>query len=194
MNGGTTNRQCDLYEVNGHGIKDANIDDFTMKYVRGSWAGESYHPEIYELVDKVFLDVKSAENPYEEMKAFWQLSRIQKELDQSTLDEEIENPTSLGGKTYVRKYGNAGKSKSAIEEVFRPGDYIVIRSKRGTEETGYRYYYGIIQILSTYDDSKVFTENPWGPDYDCGSRIDPEKAEELNMKPAYFSIKCQFEL
>ena len=190
LKGGTTNRQCDIYEVNGHAIKDANIDyNFEMKYVRGSWAGESYHPEVFTVVDDIFLKVKEADTPLKEMKAFWELSRIQKELDSITLG--AEEPTTLGGKTFVRKYTNAGKSKSAIEEVFRAGDYIVFRSQRGTEEEPV-YYYGIMQVVKIYDDSSVFATDFWGEGY--GDRISPDKAEELNRKPLYLDIKCQFEV
>lgn len=180
LGGGTTGRQCDIYEVNGHGIKDENVDiNFTMKYVRGSWAGEDYHADVYTFVDKLFLDIQGADTPLEEMKAFWQLSQIQKTLDNATLGEEDE-PTSLGGQNYVRKWVNAGdKATAELEEVFRAGDYIIIRSQRGSA-----YYYGIMQVQSIYDDSKTFVEG----------RIDKDKAYDLFMKPMYLSIKTQFEI
>lgn len=184
LGGGTTGRQCDIYEVNGHGIKDANVDiNFTMKYVRGSWAGEDYHADIYTFVDKLFLEIQAADTPLKEMKAFWQLSQIQKTLDNATLGEEDE-PTSLGGQNYVRKWVNAGdKATSALEEVFRAGDYIIIRSQRGTVEEPV-YYYGIMQVLNIYDDSKAFVNG----------RLDVEKTYDLFMKPMYLSIKTQFEV
>lgn len=184
IGGGTTGRQCDIYEVNGHGIKDANVDiNFTMKYVRGSWAGDNYHADLYTFVDKLFLDIKEADTPMKEMKAFWQLSQIQKTLDNATLGEENE-PTSLGGQNYVRKWVNAGNTATAaLEEVFRAGDYIIIRSQRGTADNP-KYYYGIMQIYNVYDDSNTFVDG----------RIDAEKAYDLFMKPITLCIKSQFEI
>lgn len=181
--GGTTGRQCDVYEVDGHGIKDENIDiNFKMKYVRGSWAGKHYHEDLFKTVDDIFLKVKEADTPLKEMKAFWELSRIQRELDNITLG--AEEPKSLGGNTYVRKWVNAGdKATSPLEEVFRPGDYIVLRSERGTVEEPV-FYYGIMQVVKIYDDSKTFVNG----------RIDKNKASDLFMKPMYLNIKCQFEV
>lgn len=189
LGGGTTGRQCDVYKYGGHQIMDENVDiDFTMKYVRGSWAGKSYHPELFTAVDNIFVNLKKAETNLEKIKAFYALGEIQRKLDNSTLGV-TEEPTSLGGKTYLRKWVGAGNGKS-LEEVQRAGDYIIIRSVRQAkgEETP-RYYYGLIQVMMfEYDDAQTFVEKD-------GLRfIDPEKAKDLFMKPVYLDIKTQCEI
>lgn len=189
LGGGTTGRQCDIYKYGDHQIMDENVDiDFTMKYVRGSWAGKSYHPELFTAVDNIFVSLKKAETNLEKIKAFYALGEIQRKLDNSTLGV-TEEPTSLGGKTYLRKWVNAGNGKS-LEEVQRAGDYIIIRSVRQAkgEETP-RYYYGLIQVMMfEYDDAQTFVEKD-------GLRfIDPEKAMDLFMKPVYLDIKTQCEI
>ncbi len=189
LGGGTTGRQCDTYKYGDHQIKDENVDnDFTMKYVRGSWAGKSYHPELFTAVDNIFVNLKKAETNLEKIKAFYALGEIQRKLDNSTLGV-TEEPTSLGGKTYIRKWVGAGNGKS-LEEVQRAGDYIIIRSVRQAkgEETP-RYYYGLIQVMMfEYDDAQTFVEKD-------GLRfIDPEKAKDLFMKPVYLDIKTQCEI
>lgn len=189
LGGGTTGRQCDTYKYGDHQIMDENVDiNFTMKYVRGSWAGKSYHPELFTAVDNIFVNLKKAETNLEKIKAFYALGEIQKKLDNSTLGV-TEEPTSLGGKTYLRKWVGAGNGKS-LEEVQRAGDYIIIRSVRQAkgEETP-RYYYGLIQVMMfEYDDAQTFVEKD-------GLRfIDPEKAKDLFMKPVYLDIKTQCEI
>lgn len=189
LGGGTTGRQCDIYKYGDHQIKDENVDiNFTMKYVRGSWAGKSYHPELFTAVDNIFVNLKKAETNLEKIKAFYALGEIQRKLDNSTLGV-TEEPTSLGGKTYIRKWVGAGNGKS-LEEVQRAGDYIIIRSVRQAkgEETP-RYYYGLIQVMMfEYDDAQTFVEKD-------GLRfIDPEKAKDLFMKPVYLDIKTQCEI
>ena len=189
LGGGTTGRQCDTYKYGDHQIMDENVDsDFTMKYVRGSWAGKSYHPELFTAVDNIFVSLKKAETNLEKIKAFYALGEIQRKLDNSTLGV-TEEPTSLGGKTYLRKWVGAGNGKS-LEEVQRAGDYIIIRSVRQAkgEETP-RYYYGLIQVLMfEYDDAQTFVEKD-------GLRfIDKEKAMDLFMKPVYLDIKTQCEI
>lgn len=189
LGGGTTGRQCDIYKYGDHQIMDENVDiNFTMKYVRGSWAGKSYHPELFTAVDNIFVNLKKAETNLEKIKAFYALGEIQRKLDNSTLGV-TEEPTSLGGKTYLRKYVGAGNGKS-LEEVQRAGDYIIIRSVRQAkgEETP-RYYYGLIQVMMfEYDDAQTFVEKD-------GLRfIDPEKAKDLFMKPVYLDIKTQCEI
>lgn len=189
LGGGTTGRQCDCYRYGDHQIMDENVDiDFTMKYVRGSWAGNSYHPELFTAVDNIFVSLKKAETNLEKIKAFYALGEIQRKLDNSTLGV-TEEPTSLGGKTYIRKWVNAGNGKG-LEEVQRAGDYIIIRSVRQAkgEETP-RYYYGLIQVMMfEYDDAQTFVEKD-------GLRfIDPEKAMDLFMKPVYLDIKTQCEI
>ena len=187
LGGGTTGRQCDVYQYGLHQIKDENVDaDFTMTYVRGSWAGESYHAETFQTVDRIFAGMKSAETNLEKIKAFHTLGEIQRQLDNATLGEADE-PTSLNGKTYVRKWVNAGNGKS-LEEVLRAGDYIIIRSKRGDVENPV-YYYGIMQIVMFEgDDSKCFVTE------DGLSFIDKDKAYDLFMKPVYLDIKTQCEI
>lgn len=189
LGGGTTGRQCDTYKYGDHQIMDENVDsDFTMKYVRGSWAGKSYHPELFTAVDNIFVSLKKAETNLEKIKAFYALGYIQRKLDNSTLGV-TEEPTSLGGKTYLRKWVGAGNGKS-LEEVQRAGDYIIIRSVRQAkgEETP-RYYYGLIQVMMfEYDDAQTFVEKD-------GLRfIDKEKAMDLFMKPVYLDIKTQCEI
>lgn len=189
LGGGTTGRQCDCYRYGDHQIMDENVDiDFTMKYVRGSWAGNSYHPELFTAVDNIFVSLKKAETNLEKIKAFYALGEIQRKLDNSTLGV-TEEPTSLGGKTYIRKWVNAGNGKG-LEEVQRAGDYIIIRSVRQAEgEETPRYYYGLIQVMMfEYDDAQTFVEKD-------GLRfIDPEKAKDLFMKPVYLDIKTQCEI
>lgn len=189
LGGGTTGRQCDIYKYGDHQIMDENVDiNFTMKYVRGSWAGKSYHPELFTAVDNIFVNLKKAKTNLEKIKAFYALGEIQRKLDNSTLGV-TEEPTSLGGKTYIRKWVGAGNGKS-LEEVQRAGDYIIIRSVRQAkgEETP-RYYYGLIQVMMfEYDDAQTFVEKD-------GLRfIDPEKAKDLFMKPVYLDIKTQCEI
>lgn len=189
LGGGTTGRQCDCYRYGDHQIMDENVDsDFTMKYVRGSWAGKSYHPELFTAVDNIFVNLKKAETNLEKIKAFYALGEIQRKLDNSTLGV-TEEPTSLGGKTHLRKWVGAGNGKS-LEEVQRAGDYIIIRSVRQAEgEETPRYYYGLIQVMMfEYDDAQTFVEKD-------GLRfIDPEKAKDLFMKPVYLDIKTQCEI
>ncbi len=189
LGGGTTGRQCDIYKYGDHQIMDENVDiNFTMKYVRGSWAGKSYHPELFTAVDNIFVNLKKAETNLEKIKAFYALGEIQRKLDNSTLGV-TEEPTSLGGKTYIRKWVGAGNGKS-LEEVQRAGDYIIIRSVRQAkgEETP-RYYYGLIQVMMfEYDDAQTFVEK------DGLKFIDPEKAKDLFMKPVYLDIKTQCEI
>lgn len=189
LGGGTTGRQCDIYKYGDHQIMDENVDiNFTMKYVRGSWAGKSYHPELFTAVDNIFVNLKKAETNLEKIKAFYALGEIQRKLDNTTLGV-TEEPTSLGGKTYIRKWVGAGNGKS-LEEVQRAGDYIIIRSVRQAkgEETP-RYYYGLIQVMMfEYDDAQTFVEKD-------GLRfIDKEKAMDLFMKPVYLDIKTQCEI
>jgi len=189
LGGGTTGRQCDIYKYGDHQIMDENVDiNFTMKYVRGSWAGKSYHPELFTAVDNIFVNLKKAETNLEKIKAFYALGEIQRKLDNSTLGV-TEEPTSLGGKTYIRKWVGAGNGKS-LEEVQRAGDYIIIRSVRQAKgEESPRYYYGLIQVMMfEYDDAQTFVEKD-------GLRfIDPEKAKDLFMKPVYLDIKTQCEI
>lgn len=195
LGGGTTGRQCDIANYGGKQIKDANIDyDFSFAVINGSWIGDKYDEAKYKLVDRIWLSVPDVvETNLEKIKAFWALKMIQEELDNSKLGVE-ENPTSLGGKTYLRRWAEAGHtSTKALVENFRAGDYIVIRSERKEGEGDAaisKYYYGIIQVLQLPDDSATFVEKADG----SKKYIDQEKAYELFMKPAYFAVKTQCEI
>lgn len=192
LGGGTTGRQCDTQIYDGKQIKDENIDyDFSFVQVVGSWAGEKYDETKYKLVDKIWLSVSNAETNLEQLKAFYALSEIQKQLDNSTLG--VEDPdliTNLNGKTYLRRWTDAGHSATkAPVENFRAGDYIIIRSERKEGEVS-KYYYGLIQVLQLPDDSATFvprTDKDW-------NYIDQTKAYDLFMKPAYFAVKTQCEI
>ena len=192
LGGGTTGRQCDTQIYDGKQITDENIDyDFSFIQVVGSWAGDKYDEAKYKLVDKIWLSVANAETNLEQIKAFYALSEIQKQLDNSTLGvEDPEKITNLSGKTYLRRWTDAGHSASkAPVENFRAGDYIIIRSERKVGEVS-KYYYGLIQVLQLPDDSATFvprTDKDW-------SYIDQTKAYELFMKPAYFAVKTQCEI
>ncbi|MGM9762436.1 MAG: hypothetical protein ACI3ZQ_00225 [Candidatus Cryptobacteroides sp.] len=189
LGGGTTGRQCDLYQYGAHQIKDENVDiNFTMTYVRGSWS-DAWHEDIYKSVDAIFMSIEKAETKLEKIKAYWKLGEIQRKMDNATLGEEDE-PTNLGGKAYVRKWVNAGHtSTSALEEVLRAGDYIVFRSERKEGDES-KYYYGIMQIMQFVgDDSKCFVEVEGK-----GQRMDAELTYDLFMKPVYLNIKTQCEL
>lgn len=183
--GGTMGRQCDVYTVNGHSINDANIDiNFNLLAVNGSWAGTAYNEALYKYIDALFISINSdIATTADKMRAHYQLGALQRDLDNSTLGVETE-PTSLTMKTYLRRWTNAGSSSSsALGEGYRAGDYIIIRTKRGTAEAPV-YYYGLMQVSQTYDDSGAFVDG----------RIDQTKAEELFGKPIYLNIKTQCEL
>ena len=191
LGGGTTGRQCDLYQYGEHQIKDENIDlNFTMNRYRGSWSGKDYKEELFKEIDRIFLNLKSPKTNLEKIKAFYALGEIQRKFDNSTLGVEDE-PTNFGGSTFLRKWNNAGdKATKAPTEQYRAGDYIIFRSERKKEgEEKARYYYGIMQIVQfEYDDSKCFVEK------DGKRYIDREKAKDLFMKPVYLDIKTQCEI
>ena len=198
LGGGTTGRQCDVANYNGHQIKEENIDaGFSFAVVNGSWIGEKFDENKYKLVDRIWLDAgESAETNLEKIKTFWALKKIQEELDNSKLGVE-ENPTSLGGKTYLRRWTNAGQTAaSAPQEGFRAGDYIIIRSERTEEAAGEaepvsKYYYGIVQVLQMPDDSGLFTMKSSKGDWMV---MDIQATYELFMKPSYFAVKTQCEI
>ena len=190
LGGGTTGRQCDTQIYDGHQIKDENIDyDFEFRAIVGSWAGEKYDEDLYKLVDKIWLAAPGAATNLEQLKTIYALSEIQKQLDNATLGVE-ETPTSLGGKTYLRRWADAGhNSTKTVVENFRAGDYIILRSKK-TEGEATVYYYGLMQILQLPDDSSAFVTNQeTGRTY-----IDQELAYSLFMKPAYFAVKTQCQI
>lgn len=185
LGGGTTGRQCDLYEVDGHQIKDENVDDFGMTIVRGSWSPE-YNEEQYKFVDALFISIPSeCKTELDRIKGIYNLSKIQEVMDNSTLGNETE-PTTLPNKTYCRRYTDAGHSaKKNLADNFKAGDYLVLRSKVKVEE-GFEYYYGILQIVQLYDDSAAMTTAENG--FTC---LDTKKAADLFLQPNYFSVKVQ---
>ena len=185
LGGGTTGRQCDIYEVDGHQIKDENIDDFGMTIIRGSWSKE-YNEEQYKFVDALFIDIPSeCETELDRVKGIYYLSKIQEVMDNATLGVETE-PTSLPNKTYCRRYTDAGHTaKKDLAENFKEGDYMILRSKVKAGEN-FEYYYGILQIVQLYDDSAAITTAENG--FTC---LDAELAESLFLKPNYFSVKIQ---
>lgn len=191
LGGGTTGRQCDIYQYGDHKIDDRNVDlNFKMNRYRGIWSGENYKEEIFKEIDRIFLNLKSPKTNLEKIKAFYALGEIQRKFDNSTLGVEDE-PTNFEGSTFLRKWNNAGEAaKTAPTEQYRAGDYIIFRSERKKEgEEKARYYYGIMQIVQfEYDDSKCFVEK------DGKRYIDREKAKDLFMKPVYLDIKTQCEI
>ena len=196
LGGGTTGRQCDVANYDGKQILDANVDyDFTFKAVCGSWIGEKFEEEKYKLVDRIWLAAgESSETNLGQIKAFWALKQIQENFDNATLGVENE-PTSLGGNTYLRRYPNAGQTAASEHtEGFRAGDYIIIRSERKSGEGDAAvstYYYGLVQVLQLYDDSDLFTMDSTKGDWKV---MDIEGAYSLFMKPAYFAVKTQCEI
>lgn len=185
LGGGTTGRQCDIYEVDGHQIKDENVDDFGMTIIRGSWSPE-YDEEQYKFVDALFINIPSAcETELDRVKGIYNLSKIQEVMDNATLGEETE-PTSLPNKTYCRRYTDAGHTaKKNLADNFKAGDYLVLRSKVKVGES-FEYYYGILQIVQLYDDSAAVTTAENG--FTC---LDTKLAKDLFLKPNYFSVKVQ---
>lgn len=187
LGGGTTGRQCDIYEADGHQIKDENIDDFGMTVVNGQWIGEQYNEKLYKFVDSLYINIpEKNETELDMVKGVWNLSKLQQRLDNATLGEETE-PTSLANKTYLRRYADAGDtSKKALVENFKAGDYVILRSKVKVGEDECEYYYGILQVLQLYDDSSAMASKEDGKMY-----IDREKGKELFFKPNYFAVKVQ---
>lgn len=185
LGGGTTGRQCDIYEVDGHQIKDENVDDFGMTIIRGSWSPE-YDEEQYKFVDALFINIPSScGTELDRVKGIYNLSKIQEVMDNATLGEETE-PTSLPNKTYCRRYTDAGHTaKKNLADNFKAGDYLVLRSKVKVGES-FEYYYGILQIVQLYDDSAAVTTAENG--FTC---LDTKLAKDLFLKPNYFSVKVQ---
>ena len=196
LGGGTTGRQCDIANYDGKQILDDNVDyDFTFIPVCGSWIGEKYDEAKYKFVDRIWLSAgESSETNLGQIKAFWALKQIQENFDNATLGVE-EEPTSLGGKTYLRRWTNAGQTAgSAPTESFRAGDYIIIRSERKSGEGDAAvstYYYGLVQVLQLPDDADLFTMDSTKGDWKV---MDIEGAKSLFMKPAYFAVKTQCEI
>ena len=189
LGGGTTGRQCDLYEIEGKAINAVNADKTEFKIIAGSWIGGDWKEDRYKFVDSLFVVIgNEASTEAAKLRAFYLLGKIQERLDNATLGV-AENPTSLGSLTYARRRTNAGTSgTTAMVENFRAGDYIILRSERINNGIS-KYYYGIMQIVQIYDDTQAFV-NVDG----VGQKIGQEEAHQLFMKPLILNIKVQTEL
>lgn len=185
LGGGTTGRQCDIYEIGGKAIREANVDNTQFKIIAGSWIGGDWKEARYKFVDSLFLVLgNEASTEGAKMKAYYQLGKIQTVLDNATLGE-TNDPTSLGGVNYARRRTNAGTSgTAAMVENFRAGDYIILKNVKGD-----KIYYGIMQIVQMYDDTSTFVnvEN-------VGQKIGQEEAKQLFHKPLILNIKVQTQL
>ncbi|MBP8944843.1 MAG: hypothetical protein KBG25_02895 [Paludibacteraceae bacterium] len=182
LGGGTTGRQCDLYEINGKAIRQENIDTTQFKIIAGSWIGSGWKEDRYKFVDSLFtvLGDEAATNSAK-IRANYLLSKIQSRLDNATLGV-TDNPTSLGAVNYARRRTDAGTgSTNPMTENFRTGDYIILKSQKGG-----KLYYGIMQIVQMYDDTQCFV-NIEG----VGPKIGQEEAKALFLKPLILNIKVQ---
>ncbi len=198
LTAGTVGRQCDAYEVDGHGIKKMAEQDanFKMRLVRGSWKGaDHWNEQDYKFIDGLYLRLKSAKTDLEKMKAYYELGEIQRVMDNATLvsadsvPAEGEELTAFGGTGLLRQFVDFGPSaKSAVDETWRAGDYILFRSARTVEgqETP-KYYYGIMQIQLIPDISKALNA-------ETGKMDNIEEINNLFGKPLYVGIKTQCEL
>ncbi|MEN6363200.1 MAG: hypothetical protein ABFC90_11270 [Bacteroidales bacterium] len=182
LGGGTTGRQCDVYNIGGKAIRNQNIDTTEFKVIPGSWIGTGWDEERYKFVDSLFVVLgNEATTESAKLKAYYLLSKIQTKLDNATLGEPI-NPTTLNMANYARRRANAGTSgTSAMVENFRAGDYILLRSHQKGKN-----YYGIMQISQMYDDTQAFV-NVEG----VGQKIGQEEAKQLFHKPLILNIKVQ---
>lgn len=185
LRGGTTGRQCDIYEIGGHAIRPENTDTTAFVIIAGSWIGANWKEDRYKFVDSLFVALgNTAETPGAKAKANYLLGQIQKRLDSSTLGEEV-NPTSLSALFYARRRTNAGTGGTTVmAENFRPGDYIILKNVKGN-----KLYYGIMQISQMYDDSQAFV-NVDG----VGQKIGQEEAKMLFHKPLILNVKVQTQL
>lgn len=185
LGGGTTGRQCDLYEIAGKAIRQANIDTTQFKIIAGSWIGADWNETRYKFVDSLFTVLgDEATTESAKIRAYYLLGKIQSTLDNATLGE-TNNPTSLGAVNYARRRTNAGTSgTSAMVENFRAGDYIILKNiKNG------KLYYGIMQIIQMYDDTQCFVMVDG-----VGYKIGQEEAKLLFHKPLVLNIKVQTQL
>lgn len=185
LGGGTTGRQCDIYEIGGKAIRQANIDTTSFRIVPGSWIGTNWNEAQYKFVDSLFLRIADeATSEASKMRAYYQLGRIQTTLDNSTLGEQ-NNPTNLGTLNFARRRANAGTSgTSAMVEQFRAGDYIILKNIKGG-----KLYYGIMQIVQMYDDTQAMV-NVEG----VGQKLGQEEAKQLFHKPLILNVKVQTQL
>lgn len=185
LGGGTTGRQCDLYEIGGKAIRLANVDTTQFKIVPGSWIGTDWKEEQYKFVDSLFLVISNeATTEAAKLKAYYLLGKIQSKLDNATLGE-ANNPTNLGANNFARRRANAGTGgTSAMVENYRAGDYIILKNvKRG------KRYYGIMQITQMYDDTQTFVDVEG-----VGQKIGQEEAKMLFHKPLILNVKVQTQL
>lgn len=182
LGGGTTGRQCNLYEINGKAIRQEKIDTTQFKIIAGSWIGSGWNEARYKLVDSLFTVLgDEATTNSAKIRANYLLGKIQSRLDNATLGV-TDNPTSLGALNYARRRTDAGTgSTSPMVENFRTGDYIILKSQKGG-----KLYYGIMQIVQMYDDTQCFV-NVEG----VGQKIGQEEAKMLFLKPLILNIKVQ---
>lgn len=185
LGGGTTGRQCDLYEIGGKAIRQANIDTTQFRIIAGSWIGGDWNEARYKFVDSLFMVINNeATTEAAKYRAYYQLGKIQKTLDNSTLGEQI-NPTNLGALNFARRRTNAGTTGTAVmTENYRAGDYIILKNIKGG-----KLFYGIMQIVQMYDDTQSFV-NVEG----VGQKIGQEEAKQLFHKPLILNIKVQKQL
>lgn len=185
LGGGTTGRQCDIYEIGGKAIRQANIDTTQFKIIAGSWMGAGWNEARYKFVDSLFLVLgKEATTDVAKMKAYYQLGKIQSKLDNATLGQE-KDPTNLGAVNFARRRTDAGTTGTvAMSENFRAGDYIILKNTKGG-----KLYYGIIQIMQMFDDTQTFVNVP-----NVGQKIGQEQAKTLFHKPLILNIKVQNKL
>jgi hypothetical protein len=185
LGGGTTGRQCDIYEIGGKAIRQAKIDTTQFKIIAGSWMGTGWNEPRYKFVDSLFLVLgNEASTEMAKMKAYYQLGKIQSKLDNATLGEE-KDPTNLGAVNFARRRTDAGTSGTAVmTENFRAGDYIILKNVKGG-----KLYYGIMQIVQIYDDSQAFVNVP-----NVGQKIGQEEAKTLFQKPLILNVKVQTKL
>jgi len=182
LSGGTTGRQCDIYEIGGKAIRQANIDTTQFKIIAGSWIGANWNEARYKFVDSLFTVISnSATTESEKLKANYLLGKIQSKLDNATLGE-TNNPTSLGSLNYARRRTNAGTGgTSTMEENFRAGDYIILKNQKGG-----KLYYGIMQITQMQDDTPYLV-NVDG----VGQKLGQEESKQLFHKPLILNVKVQ---
>lgn len=180
--GGTTGRQCDVYDIGGKSITYGAYDTTTFKIIAGSWIGTDWNEARYKFVDSLFLVLgDQATTQIEKLRAYYVLGKIQETLDNATLGV-IDNPTTLGSINYARRRTNAGTSgTNVMVENFRAGDYIILKSqKKG------KLYYGIMQITQMQDDTPYMVTVEG-----VGDKLGQEETKELFHKPLILDIKVQ---
>jgi len=185
LGGGTTGRQCDLYEIGGKAIRQANVDTTQFKIIAGSWIGSGWDEARYKFVDSLFLIINNTTSTdAAKYKAYYLLGKIQEVLDNATLGE-TDNPTSLGALNYARRRTNAGTTgTSAMVENFRAGDYIILKNQKGG-----KLYYGIMQITQMQDDTPCLVDVEG-----VGQKLGQEETKQLFHKALILNVKVQTQL